>query len=243
MIVKFKTRRQRSRSRPDSVKRKRPGKKFYLLSTLALLLAILTATAVPHAIALHAARRGPVDAILVLGGSIRRELYVAELAKTQPQIPILISSGSKNPCIWLIFERSQAPTERVWLENCASSTFGNFYFSCPILEQWNVRKVKVITSPSHLPRAKWLAQIILGAKGIAVEVELVSETGVPGNQEFWLKTILDVTRSLGWAAIAQFHSPPPCAHLTHLSEVDMDRWYEVGFECEHQANLDENPAL
>ncbi|MHC5597215.1 MAG: YdcF family protein, partial [Nostoc sp.] len=46
----------------------------------------------------------PVDAFFVLGGSISRETYVAQQAKQYPQTPILISHGSPDPCIWLIFQ-------------------------------------------------------------------------------------------------------------------------------------------
>ncbi|MBD0265392.1 MAG: YdcF family protein, partial [Tolypothrix sp. Co-bin9] len=113
----------------------------------------------------------PVDAFFVLGGSIRRETYVAQQAKQYPQTPILISHGSPDPCIWLIFQAELARLQNVWLENCANSTFENFYYGIPILRRWGVHKVMLITSQSHLPRAKWMAQILLGAHGIWVETE------------------------------------------------------------------------
>ena len=179
----------------------------------------------------------PVDAFFVLGGSIRREIYVANLAKQQSQIPILISSGSQEPCIWLIFQREKAPKEKVWLENCADSTFDNFYFGVPILEQWGVNKVKLITSPTHLPRAKWLAQILFGARSIWVEVETVKEQGIPGNQESTFKTALDVTRSLFWALLSQI-AQPQCSQVTKLVDVDMKAWQDSGFKCERQGGID-----
>ena len=182
---------------------------------------------------LRSAANGPVDAILVLGGSISRETYVAKLAKDNPQIPILISSGSQDPCIKLIFEREIAPQDRVWLEKCANSTFSNFYFSIPILKQWGASKVKMITSPTHLPRAKWLAQILFAAQNIWVEVEPVREQGIPGNREYWLKTILDVGRGLIWATISQFYSPQ-CSATTEMTEVNLEDWCQRGFKCEYQ---------
>lgn len=178
----------------------------------------------------------PVDAFCVLGGSIRREIYVAQLAKQHPQTPILISQGSKDPCIWLIFHRENAPLERVVLEKCANSTFSNFYYGLPILQKWGVRKVKLITSSSHLPRAEWMAKIILGASGIWVEPDIVTEQGIPGNGESLLKTGLDLTRSLVWAVLSQVYQPK-CPNLTKLADVDMQYWQVRGFHCEHQANL------
>jgi len=186
---------------------------------------------------LRSAAAAPIDAYLVLGGSIQREIHVAELAKQHPEIPILISTGSEDPCIWLIFERANAPLDQVWIEDCAQSTFGNFYYGAPILQQWNAHKVGLITSGSHLPRAKWLAQILLGAHGIWVEPEIVTEQGVPGNQESWPKTGLDVGRSLVWAIASQFYQPE-CAGVRSLSSVDLNRWRQDGFRCEHQGNLE-----
>lgn len=187
--------------------------------------------------AMRSAAKSPVDAILVLGGSINREIYVTKLAKDNPQIPILISSGSQEPCIKFIFERELAPQDRVWLEKCAKSTFGNFYFSIPILKQWGARKVKIITSPSHLPRAKWLAQILFAARNIWVEVELVEEQGIPGNRESGLKTILDVGRSLIWATISQVYSPPQCSATTKMTEVNLNDWCQKVFKCEYQGQV------
>jgi len=186
---------------------------------------------------LQAAASRPVDAFFVLGGSIRREIYVANLAKQHPETRVLISQGSKEPCIWLIFQREKAPIRQVWLEKCADSTFDNFYFNIPILRQWGVRKVKLITSPTHLPRAKWMAQILLGAQGIWVEQDIVEEQGIPGNRESLFKTGLDITRSLVWALLSQVIQPK-CPQLTPLTAVDLEAWRKSSFKCEHQAGLE-----
>jgi uncharacterized SAM-binding protein YcdF (DUF218 family) len=178
----------------------------------------------------------PVDAFFVLGGSIRRETYVAQKSKQYPQTPILISHGSPDPCIRLIFQPELTRLQNVWLEKCANSTFENFYYGIPILRRWGVHKVMLITSPSHLPRAKWMAQILLGAHGIWVESEIVQELGVPGNRESWVKTALDLTRSLFWAILSQIIQPQ-CSNVIKLTEVDLQAWEHRGFNCEHQGGL------
>ncbi len=127
--------------------------------------------------------RGPTDAYLVLGGSIRREMHMAQLASTfSTPSPILISAGSVDPCIRLLFEQAGAALEQVWLEHCAESTFGNFVYSVPILERWGVHHVTLVTSGSHTRRAVILARILFGARGIWVEPLIVDEVGIPGNQ-------------------------------------------------------------
>ena len=178
-----------------------------------------------------------IDGFLVLGGSIKREIYVAQLAKQSPNIPILISHGSDDPCIFLIFQREQAPLNNVWLEKCAESTFGNFFFSLPILNSWNIHKVKLITSATHLPRAEWLAKILLGSHGIAIELDIAQETGVPGNRESVWKTGLDLTRSFFWVLGSQLIKPS-CSQVHQLLDIDMQMWQDKGFACERQAELE-----
>ena len=177
------------------------------------------------------------DAFFVLGGSIHREIYVSQLAQLYPHTPILISRGSPDHCILDIFrQQAAASMPNVWVEKCANSTFGNFYYSIPILRRWGVHKVKLITSYTHLPRAKWMAQILLGAHGIWVETSIVQEQGIPGNYESWLKTSLDVTRSLFWAVLSQIIQPQ-CDSVYKLADVNMQTWQYRGSRCERQEEI------
>ena len=59
------------------------------------------------------AHRPNVDAILMLGGSIRREMYLAEQVAQGLETPILISQGSPDPCIKILFERAAAAMDQV----------------------------------------------------------------------------------------------------------------------------------
>lgn len=180
----------------------------------------------------------PIGAYLVLGGSITREIYAAKLNKNNPDnLPIIISRGSNDPCIFFVFKREKSPVDNVWLENCADSTFGNFFFSVSLLKKWGIKKVKVITSDTHLPRAKLIAQIFLYSRGIALDLETAKETkGIPANQENRIKTILDVIRSLLWAFFGQFINPS-CDKILNLSEIDLDYWLSHDFKCERQGNI------
>lgn len=178
----------------------------------------------------------PIDAVLVLGGSIYREIYAAELAKRYPDLPILISHGSDDPCIVKIFQYFEARMNNVWLEKCAQSTFENFVFSVPILKGWGARHVKVITSFSHLPRAKWLAQIHFAAQGMAIEVDTPEERGRPGNNEFPVKTLLDVTRSIFWAGVAQLVAVP-CWDVIELDRIDLKEWVSQPYRCEYHPQI------
>ena len=250
----------------------------YLCNLTFLFFLVFGSCLLVNSIALISAYSKPVDVLFVLGGSIQREIYVATQAtehiQHKTQTKILISSGSPDPCIKLIFQRDSHSSkltslkstalkstslqtnlqtkdlqtenlqprslenilENVWLEKCAKSTFGNFYYSIPILKKWRVHKVKLITSSTHLPRAKWMAQILLGSHGIWVEPDIITEKGVPGNRESWLKTSLDLTRSLLWAIVSQF-TQPQCGEVVKLTDVDMDDWIARGFKCEYQGRV------
>ncbi|MEO1209039.1 MAG: YdcF family protein [Cyanobacteria bacterium J06638_20] len=176
------------------------------------------------------------DAVLVLGGSITREIYVADRVALGESLPIVISRGSRPPCIRLLFERAAAPLDTTWLEDCAQSTFDNYRFSITILQQWQTHHVQVVTSASHLPRATWLARIMLGSHGIWPTMVRVPERGMPGNVETPVKTMLDVARSLAWAVVSQVHQSH-CSVVIPLSSVDLAIWKREGFRCEHQGGL------
>ena len=208
-----------------------------LLTSVTVLIVASFAALLSHLLVLRSASQKPVDLFFVLGGSIRREIYVSQLAKEFPNTRILISTGSDDPCIFKLFERINAPIEQVWLEKCADSTFGNFFFSLPLLKQWNIHHVKLITSASHLPRAQWMGQILFGAHGIWMEVDVVKEIGRPGNQESPLKTVLDLIRTTMWAVASQ-GLDPSCQKIVALEKIDLTEWCREGFSCEHQGNVE-----
>jgi uncharacterized SAM-binding protein YcdF (DUF218 family) len=211
-------------------------KRILKVAAIVILGAMLASLLFNIAVRLPTNASKPVDAVFVLGGSIQREIRAAWLTKDYPDIPFLISHGSDDPCILFIFQRTGARLERVWLERCAESTFGNFFFSTPILRRWNAHKVKLVTSGSHIERAEWMAKILLGAQGMAVEIESVDEQGIPGNRESTLKTTLDVTRSIVWAFFSQLIQPP-CFDVKELANVDLQAWQEKGYACERQGKV------
>ena len=206
---------------------------------LGLLLAVTIAT-ISTGSRLWRSSQAPVDVYVVLGGSIRREMHMAAVASTLPQpVPILVSAGSADPCIRLLFEQAGAPLQQVWLEHCAQSTFGNFVYALPLVERWGTRHVALVTSGSHTRRALTMARILWGVRGVWVHPLTVEESGIPGNRETLLKTTLDIARSLGWALVSQVYRPK-CDQVVALENVDLRRWQQRGFQCEHQAGLEDS---
>lgn len=177
----------------------------------------------------------PVDAVLVLGGSPIRERWAAKLTRDNPSRRVLISSGSEDPCIWLIFDKARAPKTNVWMEHCSHNTFENLAFAAPILKSWGVHKVLLLTDMPQTTKALPMAKMILGASGIAVQLQNVpNSAGLPLHHPVWL----DITAAMLWVPASQFISPH-CQQLTRLSEVNMQYWYQKGFHCQQQAEVDD----
>lgn len=174
------------------------------------------------------------QAYFVLGGNNTREIYAAGLVAKHPQMLTLISGGSADPCIRNAFQRANAPMDKVWLEKCADSTFGNMYYGLPILKSWKVSRITVIDSRSHQPRAQLLAGIIFAAHGIWADFDILDD-GFPAKPEWDVKTVLDVIRAGCWAIISQLYYPH-CINVTQLSQVDMNYWNERGYHCAHHIN-------
>lgn len=202
-----------------------------------IIFSISTFSLLGHLIQAQQNSSQPVGAYLVLGGSIMREIYIAKVESLTPEIPVIISSGSDAPCVYYIFKNQQVPIDNVWIEGCARSTFTNFIYPISILKKWGVKKVEVITSETHLPRADLLAKILLNSKGIALQLTAIKEErGISGNNESTLKTIIDTTRSIGWAFISQFISPR-CNSLMNLKDINWKKWNKAGFSCERRGNV------
>jgi uncharacterized SAM-binding protein YcdF (DUF218 family) len=116
----------------------------------------------------------PVQAIVVLGGSLDRESFAAQLAIEHPQLPVWVSSGS-NPeyADWLYFEKSGLDPNRVHLDYRAVDTVTNFTTLVNDLKANNIEKVYLVTSSYHMRRAQWIGEIVLGSRGISLEPVVV----------------------------------------------------------------------
>ena len=179
------------------------------------------------------ARGKPVDAMLVLGGTPNRERYAAELAKQHPDWKILISGGSEDPCIWLMFDKARAPKDNVWMERCSKNTLENLMYSTPILRSWHVHHVLLISDLPQAQRSFPMTRVCLGAHGMWCNRILVPGSGgEPLRRPPWM----DIALSVLWAMAGQIFFPT-CSHFTHLPAVDMHYWYQRGFYCPEQAQL------
>lgn len=188
---------------------------------------------------LSLAKTQPADALLVLGGTPNREKYAAQLMKRTPARLALISSGSEDPCIWLMFEKAQAPKNNVWMEHTSRNTFENFVYAIPLLERWGRRKILLVTDEPQAEHALPMAQIMLGAHGMWVELAL---TPGSGSMQTDTPPYCYIITSIFWAVASQILEPS-CNNLTHLSDVDMNYWYRKGFYCAPQSDVPSHQTI
>lgn len=135
------------------------------------------------------------QAILTLGGGHQREVFTAEFARWRPQLPIWVSTGSKEIRAREIFQRAGVDNRRIYLDRRATDTVTNFTTLVKDFKQQNIKHIYLITSDFHLPRAKAIAFMILGSQGIAyTPISLATDR----KPEPIIKIMRDVTRSFFW---------------------------------------------
>lgn len=136
------------------------------------------------------------QAILALGGGTEREEAAAQLAQDNPDLKIWVSSGSLHPQeAHTLFKAFGIEENRLYLDYRASDTVTNFTTLVKDFQQNNIRHVYIVTSDYHMPRAKAIATIVLGSRGIAfTPISIASNR----RRESPLKILRDSSRSLLW---------------------------------------------
>ncbi len=164
------------------------------------------------------------NAILTLGGSIDREKFTFNFAKTHPNLPIWISSGSPPECVCHLFTNAGLQNPLI-LDYSAVDTVTNFTSLVQKLKNNDINHVFIITSKSHMPRAQALATIVLGSQSIAFTPVTASSARNTSRESIWRKA-RDIARAYLWILIGktgasfvrQFH--PPSALLDPVNCFD-----------------------
>jgi len=140
------------------------------------------------------------QAILVLGGStkrLEREKFAADFASKYPNLPIWISGGSPPSATKKVFSEAGIDSKRLYLDYRASNTVENFTTLVDDLHKRGVKRLYLVTSDYHMPRATIVGEIVLGSRGIDFQtVSVPSES----NAEPIEKSIRDGVRSIVWVA-------------------------------------------
>ena len=135
------------------------------------------------------------QAILTLGGGREREIFTAKFALQHPDLPIWVSSGTKEMLAREIFQDIGVNNQRIYIDRRATDTVTNFTTLVNDFKQQKIRHIYLITSDFHLPRSKAIAAIVFGSKGIAhTPVAIATDRELESR----LKIVRDVSRSIFW---------------------------------------------
>lgn len=166
------------------------------LQLSSVLLAMLLLSIIPLRLAKAFQQVPSPQAILALGGGTEREEVAAQLAQDNPELKVWVSSGSLHPQeAYTLFKAFGIEENRLHLDYRASDTVTNFTTLVKDFQQNNIRHVYIVTSDYHMTRAKAIATIILGSRGIAfTPISIASNR----RRESPLKILRDGSRSLMW---------------------------------------------
>ena len=135
------------------------------------------------------------EALVVLGGHEAREKFAAELAKQYPNLPIWVSSGSPPYYVQKIFAARGITGDRLHLDYQAKDTVTNFTTLVDELQAQGIDSVYLITSDSHMTRARIVGEIVFGSRGILLKPLSVPSDSPPEPIE---KSLRDGARAILW---------------------------------------------
>lgn len=150
---------------------------------------------IPLRIAIASFQTPQPQAILTLGGGHLREIFTAKFALLHSHLPIWISSGSKEMRVKEIFQDIGVDNNQVYIDRRATDTVTNFTTLVNDFKKQNIQHVYLITDDFHLPRAKAIAWIVLGSRGITYTPIAIATERLPEPK---FKIFRDVFRSIVW---------------------------------------------
>ncbi len=174
-------------------RRKRPEPCFLGLVSCTLILLLLSFIPVRLAIA-HLQSPNP-QAILTLGGGGDREPFTAHFAKNYPDLQIWVSSGQAPDKARVIFRSVGISDTQVCFDRRAVDTVTNFTSLVADFKSQNIHHIYLITSDFHMRRAKAIAFLVLGSRGIAFTPVAIPTSTPPESGSHVLR---DFGRALVW---------------------------------------------
>jgi uncharacterized SAM-binding protein YcdF (DUF218 family) len=137
----------------------------------------------------------PPQAILVLGGSTKREKFAAQFARKHLDIPIWVSGGTPKKYAEGVFTDAGVDLNRLHLDYRAVDTVTNFTTLVDEFQSQGISKIYLVTSDYHMRRAKIIGSIVLGSRGVEFQPVSVPSDESPEPVE---KAIRDGARALLW---------------------------------------------
>ncbi len=160
-----------------------------------LIASALYSAVVPLRLAIVRLHTPMPQAILTLGGGEDREKFTANFALLHPDLEMWISTGTTAHKAAEIFESAGVESSRVHLDYRAVDTVTNFTTTVSSFQRLKIKHVYLLTSAFHMKRARAIAFIVFGSRGIVfTPIEIPSSR----QSESALHILRDVVRSLVW---------------------------------------------
>jgi uncharacterized SAM-binding protein YcdF (DUF218 family) len=157
--------------------------KFFLFNyfsfvRLVLIIAFFLISFIPVRIAV-AFHQAPIpQAIFVLGGAALRMEFAGEFWQRHTDLDIWVSDYAWNFDIdRRIFHQLGVPNQQLRLDGRATDTVTNFTSLVEDFVAQNLQHIYLITSDYHMRRARAIAAIILGSRGVVVTPVAVLSRG------------------------------------------------------------------
>jgi uncharacterized SAM-binding protein YcdF (DUF218 family) len=148
-------------------------------------------------------RQAPTpQAILVLEGQTSRVRFAAQFSGQHPNLPIWVSGNPQGQALnETIFRQVAVPDALVHYDSCATDTVTNFTCTVSDLTARRIHHVYLITSDYHMGRARAIAAIVFGSRGIVVTPVALAAPDCPPESP--LRIVRDCLRSLLWLATSK----------------------------------------
>ncbi|MFN6572147.1 YdcF family protein [Dendronalium sp. ChiSLP03b] len=168
--------------------------KKYWIFTLAGFILILVLI-IPLRLAIAYTYAPQPQAFFTLGGEPAREKFTAEIAQWYPSLEIWVSSPPVPEKTRKTFQAVDIPNTQLHIDTRAIDTVTNFTSLVSDFKKLQLQHLYLITSDFHMPRAKAIATLVFGSRGIAF-----TPLSVPSDRpkETTLHIIRDIARSLLW---------------------------------------------
>jgi uncharacterized SAM-binding protein YcdF (DUF218 family) len=176
------------------------SKKSWLFALVGLWICLLGFIPVRMAIAYYLVPRP--QAILVLGGDLDRMRFAARLLQENPELTAWVSDIRRAYTANRgVFQEAGIAPERLRYDFCATDTVTNFTCTVRDLVQEGIDHVYLVTSDYHMKRARAIATVVFGSRGIVFTPRTVPSVGHPPESS--LRIARDALRSLLWLAIGR----------------------------------------
>jgi uncharacterized SAM-binding protein YcdF (DUF218 family) len=184
-------------------KRSLPSPKIKLLLGMFIATGLIVLIGIiPLRLAITLNRVSTPEAVLVLGGNSDRMKFAAQFWQSHPQLDIWVSDYRSNFVFnRSVFQKAGVPQQQIHYDFCPTDTVTNFTCLVKTFAEQDIQHLYLITSDYHMTRARAIATLVLGSRGIVVTP--VAVTSKNGQLESLLRVIRDCIRSLCWIVTRQ----------------------------------------